>query len=108
MMPQWKLLTCVVEGEAFITSEELTWPVPLTGEVPLFLQPSTGVEAQRVDFELQTDFAGGFSAFSPDGKFSLQMRYTENLDGRRYLTGAVTRHTGEIEEIEAFTALTPV
>lgn len=107
-MPQWTLLTCPLEGDAFIESRELSWPVPLTGEVHLLLRPADGSPAREVEFELQTDFASGFSAFSSDGRFALDMRYTEALEGRRYLTGAVTRHEGDSEAVEAFTAVTSV
>lgn len=104
-MSDWILLTCVAEGSPFIVSDRLDWPVPLTGEVFLSLRPADGAEAQAVEFELQTDFSGNFSAFSSDGRFSLAFLHSDEIEGRRLLTGAVTRHRPDGEDVHAFTAV---
>lgn len=104
-MADWKLLTCSVHGEAFVVSRRLDWPVPLTGTVTLRLSTAEGNEVSA-EMELQTDFSGGFTAYSSDGRFELSFSYLEELDGRRYMTGAVTRHRGGEEDVECFTAVT--
>ena len=104
-MADWILLTCVAEGSSFITSERLDWPVPLTGEVFLDLRPEDRAESRAVEFELQTDFSGNFSAFSSDGRFSLAFLHSDEVEGRRLLTGAVTRHRADGEDVHAFTAV---
>lgn len=104
-MADWILLTCAAEGSPFIASDSLDWPVPLTGEVFIDLKVSDAATAQAVEFELQTDFSGNFSAFSSDGRFSLVFLHSEEIEGRRLLTGAVTRHRPDGEDVHAFTAV---
>lgn len=104
-MAEWILLTCAAEGSPFIDSDRLDWPVPLTGEVFLDLRRSDDTPPAAVEFELQTDFSGNFSAFSSDGRFSLVFLHSDNVEGRRLLTGAVTRHRPDGEDVQAFTAV---
>lgn len=105
-MAHWTLLTCACEGDPFIESTSLDWPVPLTGEVFLDLKKGAQNPAAAVEFELQTDFSGNFSAFSSDGRFSLAFLHSPDQDGKRILTGAVTRHRADGEDVHAFTAIT--
>ncbi len=110
-MTDWKVVTCAPEGPGFIVAQTLDWPLPLTGEVGMMLELAHGEPAEFVEFELQTDFSGRFSAFSSNGLFELHFVSNEDLfsspetGGLHVLTGAVIRHRADSEESESFTAL---
>ncbi len=113
-MTHWKISTCALEGQGFIASRHLDWPLPLTGEVYLELEAAPGQPAQRVEFELQTDFSGRFSAYSSNGRFELQFfsqadpMGSSPMEHLHMLTGAVIRHRGNEEDTECFSALAVV
>ena len=110
-MTHWTISTCALEGASFIKPQTLDWPLPLTGEVYMDLLPAPGESAQRVEFELQTDFSGRFSAFSSNGRFELQFFSQAQPIGSsgsellHLLTGAVVRHRPDGEDTECFSAL---
>ncbi len=106
-MATWKLMTCLIQGEAFVDDQTLEWPNPPLGQLKLAVNGEGSTSAEEVEFDLQAElFSRPRSGLSSDGRYQLTM-VAAKQPGFIYLTGAITRINlgGEDDDIESLTGV---